>query len=321
MGSDMMREVYVILDLFTRSIGSNMGVKYNRLTILREVEPKFKHKSDGSLSKMTMVVCECDCGNITHPIRLTSVKTGKTKSCGCLQKEKSIELGKSKRKINIQIGDRFGTLVVTSFMDIHYNVECLCDCGETKRVTFSRLHSGNERCSVCSRKPIKVQEAKGRYNRLTIIREVERIKPKERRVLVECDCGKQFETGLLSVKSGNTKSCGCLKIESTLKSRVFHGDSRRVNKEVEREYIAWKAMKQRCYNPKGQFYYLYGGRGIIVCDRWLEPNGQGYINFLNDMGRKPSKEYSIDRINVDGNYEPYNCRWATPKEQRNNQRK
>jgi hypothetical protein len=301
-------------------MGIDVGSKFNRLTILRRTEPKIKRTREGREIKMTMVVCQCECGNITKPIRLTSIKTGKTKSCGCIGKEKFIEVLKSKRKYNVQIGDRFGTLVVTSFKEQRYNVECLCDCGVTKRSTYSKLHSGNVRCSSCSKKPRKLEEAKGKYNRLTIIREVEPIKPKERRVLVECECGKQFETNLYSLKSGNTKSCGCLKIERTIQSRTFHGDSQRVSKGVEREYIAWKAMKQRCFNPKGKFYYLYGGRGITVCDRWLELNGQGYMNFLNDMGRKPSREHSIDRINVDGNYEPSNCRWATPKEQRNNQR-
>ena len=306
-----------------------VGCKFNRLTILKETEPKIKRTKDGKEFKMTMVICECECGNITKPTRLTSVKSGETKSCGCMGKEKLREVGKSKRKFNVQIGDRFGTLVVISFKDIRYRVECQCDCGATKTSTFSRLNSGNERCVICTKTPrrpypkneFELKEIKGKYGRVTILREVERLNPKSRRVLVVCDCGKQFETSLSSIRSGNTKSCGCYKIERTIESRTFHGDSQRVNKSVEREYITWKAMKQRCFNPKGQFYELYGGRGITVCDRWLEPNGQGYINFLNDMGRKPSKQHSIDRKDVDGNYEPDNCRWSTPKEQRLNQRR
>lgn len=297
-----------------------VGRKFNRLTILREVEPEIKHTKDGKEFRSTMVICECECGNITKPTKLTNVKNSATKSCGCIGKEKISELGKTKRKFDVQIGDRFGTLVVTSFKEQRYNVECLCDCGATKTSTFSRLHSGNGGCSVCSRKPMKVKEAKGKYGRLTILREVERLNPKLRRVFVECDCGKQFESGLSSVKSGNTKSCGCYKLERTLESRIFHGDSLRVGKDRVPEYTAWKAMKQRCYYKKGQFYYLYGGRGIKVCGRWLEPNGQGYTNFINDMGRKPSSRHSLDRKDPDKDYGPDNCKWSTDKEQRKNQR-
>jgi hypothetical protein len=79
------------------------------------------------------------------------------------------------------------------------------------------------------------------------------------------------------------------------------------------EYYSWAMMKQRCLNPKYTHYSYYGGRGISVCARWLK-----FKNFIEDMGIKPTKEHSIDRIDNDGNYEPGNCRWSTKLEQINN---
>lgn len=86
------------------------------------------------------------------------------------------------------------------------------------------------------------------------------------------------------------------------------------------EHNSWSAMKQRCFDPKFKYYYNYGGRGIKVCDRWLGP--YGFQHFLEDMGEKPEpkKDYSLDRINADGNYCPENCRWATRYEQSANRK-
>lgn len=80
------------------------------------------------------------------------------------------------------------------------------------------------------------------------------------------------------------------------------------------EYMAWRAMKARCYNPNYKWFHRYGGRGILVCERWLCSSK----DFLSDMGQRPSADHSLDRIDNDGNYEPLNCRWATRKEQGKN---
>jgi hypothetical protein len=150
-----------------------------------------------------------------------------------------------------------------------------------------------------------------RYNRLTIIREVEpqiiknfaRIR---RRFECKCDCGNIWIGNLFALRNGTTKSCGCYNLEK----KTTH------NKKHTKEYRVWLNMKTRCYNPKDISYKNYGGRGIRVCDRWIN----SFENFYTDIGPKPNPEYSIDRIDVNGNYEPSNCKWSTIIEQNMNRR-
>lgn len=133
-------------------------------------------------------------------------------------------------------------------------------------------------------------------------------------VRCRCNCGKEKDIDLCLLRSGQTKSCGCLKNRSIKERSIIHGMSN------SKEFGTLMSMKQRCYNKKSKFYSYYGGRGILICDRWLEKEGKGFINFYEDMGKAPSAEHSIDRIDNDKGYFPDNCRWSKMDTQCSNKR-
>jgi hypothetical protein len=130
-----------------------------------------------------------------------------------------------------------------------------------------------------------------------------------------CDCGKTKIVLAASLRSGNTKSCGCLQPETVSRTAATHGMSRPGHRAP--EYSIWAAMKARCYNPNTEHYKDYGGRGIIVCQEWRE----SFETFIQDIGKRPSAKHSIERIDHNGNYEPSNVKWATTTEQTRNTRR
>ena len=126
-----------------------------------------------------------------------------------------------------------------------------------------------------------------------------------------CECGEIRVVRGSRLRNGESKSCGCRIGEILKAANTKHGDW--VGNKATKEYQAWRSMKKRCYQPKNASYERYHGRGIVVCERWLN----NYENFLSDMGRAPAGS-SLDRIDNDGCYAPDNCRWATAKEQASN---
>lgn len=153
--------------------------------------------------------------------------------------------------------------------------------------------------------PALAIKPKDRFGKLVCLQELPRLNGM-RQWRVQCDCGTVFDTLQKSFLSGGSrKSCGCDK---------FHGNTHGLSNTP--EYRHWINMISRCENPNTPGYEHYGGRGIRVCERWRI----NFENFYSAMGQRPSKRHSLDRVRVNGHYEPGNCRWALPKTQSRNTR-
>jgi hypothetical protein len=151
-----------------------------------------------------------------------------------------------------------------------------------------------------------------KFNRLEVVELIKEIPGKrpKRFWRCRCKCGTVVAVSEHHLITNHTQSCGCLRKERTIAKIKTHGESASARTL---EYSTWASMIQRCRNSESHKFPRYGGRGIAVCERW-----NSFINFLADMGRKPSPQHSIERRNNDGNYEPSNCYWATHKEQSRN---
>ncbi len=198
-------------------------------------------------------------------------------------------------------GQIFGELTVLQF-DSPYWI-CNCNCGKSTKVRSQALRTGSIKSCGCKRYQRRAVDLTGqRFGKLSVIcRRGENDKFNGPVFVCKCDCGSTAEIGSSNLRDGTTKSCGCLKTKHGHSSHDFPNSP---------TYITWAGMKARCNNPDATSYDIYGGRGILVCQRWNDD----FSHFFADMGKRPEGT-TLDRVNNNGRYEPSNCRWVTQKDQ------
>lgn len=272
------------------------GKRFGKLT----VEEFAGIKNYGTLWK-----CKCDCGNYAI-VLAEKLNSGRKTSCGCDTNER-----RSKAKTKDLTGQRFGRLVVLGLdhSERRSYWKCRCDCGNELVACSDVLNTGMKKSCGCIRiKDISEQ----RFGRL-IAKRLLRMENGNAIWECQCDCGNLTEVNRGSLVSGSTRSCGCLAKERASEINTKHGLS---NEHI---YNTWKSMIRRCTIKSDSQYKNYGARGIKVCSIWI--GEQGLRNFYDwSVKNGVSDDLTIDRIDVNGNYEPSNCRWADWTTQNYNKR-
>jgi hypothetical protein len=198
---------------------------------------------------------------------------------------------------------------------------------ELKKLSIFR-EGGTPRSTLSKSKFLEYKNLLGKkINKWTII-DILDYRDNQRDCLAECECGNIFKRELKGIVNGHSTQCrSCSAFQHFTKcdpkpnhqskkvKRTFYDKERR--RRLSPEYHCWVSMRARCLCETDKGYFNYGGRGIKICDRWLE----SFDFFIEDMGRRPTSNHSLDRVDVNGNYCKENCRWATAKQQANNKRK